>query len=218
MYHVIFQVRPSPAGYQAYLDTAARLRPQLDTVRGFLSIERFRSLERDGWILSLSKWADEASLTRWRTMPEHHQAQQAGRDGVFDDYRLRVAQVASRLRPSEPEWTPQRRTPYRSAQGPARFVSVLEVAGIECARLPPPNGADDGEWHESLSRPGNHALVAGWRDEAAARAWQRDAGAALAAMPGAAFDLNLLELERDYGLFPREEAPQFYPPAQRERN
>jgi heme-degrading monooxygenase HmoA len=214
MYHVIFQVQPSTSGYQAYLDTAAKLRPQLDTINGFMSIERFRSLDRGRWLLSLSKWADEASLVKWRTSADHHDAQKIGRGGVFDDYRLRVAQVAMRAQSYQPEWAPERRTPYRVAQGPARFVSVLEIAGVDRAAFKPVGDASDSEWYESLVNPQKRAWVIGWNDEPAARNWHSKTRAMLD-FEEAAFELSLVELERDYGLFAREEAPQFYPPVKR---
>lgn len=217
MFHVIFQVKTSPDGHQSYLDTAARLRPLLDGIEGFLSIERYRSLERERWLLSLSKWADEAALVRWRIVPEHHVAQEAGRRGVFEDYRLRVGQVASLTTPRQAEWTPERRTPYRQTQGPARFASVVEVAGPARAALPPAQRASDSEWYESLTSPGKYALALGWPDEAAARRWHREAGEVLAAAAAPAFELGLVELERDYGLMARAEAPQYYPPV-RERD
>lgn len=93
MFAVVFEVLPSPSGYQAYLDIAAALRPRLDEIDGFVSIERFRCLTDPGWILSLSFWRHEAALLQWRGHGEHHAAQQAGRGGVFDDYRLRVVRM-----------------------------------------------------------------------------------------------------------------------------
>lgn len=93
MFAVVFEVLPSPSGYQRYLDTAAALRPHLDEIEGFISIERFRCLTDPGWILSLSFWRHEAALVHWRGHGDHHAAQQAGRGGVFDDYRLRVVRM-----------------------------------------------------------------------------------------------------------------------------
>jgi len=93
MFAVVFEVLPSPSGYQRYLDTASALRPHLDEIEGFVSIERFRCLTDPGWILSLSLWKHEAALVRWRGHGDHHAAQQAGRGGVFDDYRLRVVRM-----------------------------------------------------------------------------------------------------------------------------
>src|SRR6516164_8440588 len=93
MHAVIFEVEPEPGCLQDYLDIAARLRPELEKIDGFISIERFKSLSRDGKILSLSFWRDEEAITRWRRQEEHHAAQRAGRDRIFRDYRIRVAAV-----------------------------------------------------------------------------------------------------------------------------
>ena len=93
MIAVIFEVEPAPGGRQAYLDTAAALAPLLETVDGFLSIERFESLSAPGKLLSLSFWRDEAAVAAWRNLGAHRAAQTAGRGGLFDDYRLRIATV-----------------------------------------------------------------------------------------------------------------------------
>jgi len=93
MIAVIFEVSPRPERKHDYLDIAAELRPHLETVDGFISIERFQSLSEPGKILSLSFWRDEEAVKRWRTLPEHRQAQFSGRNAIFQDYRLRVAEV-----------------------------------------------------------------------------------------------------------------------------
>lgn len=93
MIAVIFEVEPADGQRERYLDIAAELRPLLDDIDGFLSIERFESLSRPGRIVSLSFWRDEAAVARWRTMEEHRLAQDAGRATVFRDYRLRIASV-----------------------------------------------------------------------------------------------------------------------------
>lgn len=93
MIAVIFEVVPAPGRAQAYLDLAAALRPQLEQIDGFISIERFASLTQEGKILSLSFWRDEEAVRRWRGHAEHRAAQAQGRGGLFSDYRLRVASV-----------------------------------------------------------------------------------------------------------------------------
>jgi heme-degrading monooxygenase HmoA len=93
MIAVIFEVEPAPAQRQAYLDTAAALRAELEAIDGFISVERFESLARPGRILSLSFWRDEEAVRRWRNLEAHREAQARGRQGVFLDYRLRVAEV-----------------------------------------------------------------------------------------------------------------------------
>jgi heme-degrading monooxygenase HmoA len=90
---VIFEVEPAEGARQAYLDIAADLRPLLDGIDGFLSIERFESLTQPGKILSLSFWRDEEAVAEWRRREKHRAAQAAGRSGLFADYRLRVATV-----------------------------------------------------------------------------------------------------------------------------
>jgi len=93
MIAVIFEVVPHPERKEAYLDTAAALKPLLAQIDGFVSIERFQSLSQPGKILSLSIWRDEAAIAQWRNLEAHRLAQSAGRGGVFQDYRLRVATV-----------------------------------------------------------------------------------------------------------------------------
>lgn len=94
MIAVIFEVQPHAEHRQAYLDSAAALRPHLETIDGFLSIERFESLSQPGKVLSLSFWRDEAAVAQWRTLEVHRQAQMAGRHQLFAYYRLRVADVS----------------------------------------------------------------------------------------------------------------------------
>ena len=93
MIAVIFEVEPRPGQKDAYLDTAASLRPLLAQVDGFVSIERFESLTQPGKILSLSFWRDEDAVRQWRSLEAHRAAQAAGRNSIFADYRLRVATV-----------------------------------------------------------------------------------------------------------------------------
>ena len=93
MIAVIFEVTPKTGRRDAYLDMAARLRPFLAEVDGFISIERFESLTEPGKMLSLSFWRDEESVRRWRNLEAHRKMQDQGRKSVFADYRLSVAQI-----------------------------------------------------------------------------------------------------------------------------
>ena len=90
---VIFEVYPMQGKRDAYLDIASSLKSRLSKMEGFISIERFQSLTYPEKILSLSCWKDEESVTRWRNQAAHRDAQEAGRTVVFENYRLRVAQV-----------------------------------------------------------------------------------------------------------------------------
>ena len=93
MIAVIFEAEPREGQQDAYLALAAELRPELANIDGFISIERFQSLADPGKVLSLSWWRDEAAVAEWRRLERHRAAQRAGRERVFRDYRLRVAQV-----------------------------------------------------------------------------------------------------------------------------
>ncbi len=93
MIAVIFEAEPHEGQQDAYLAIAAELRPELANIDGFISIERFQSLADPGKVLSLSWWRDEAAVAAWRRFERHRAAQRAGRERIFRDYRLRVAQV-----------------------------------------------------------------------------------------------------------------------------
>src|ERR1700761_8858028 len=93
MFSVIFEVHPKPEQWDAYLDHAKMLRPELEAIDGFLDNIRYKSLTREGWILSLSGWRDEKSVVRWRTAARHHMVQEKGRSEILMDYHLRVGQI-----------------------------------------------------------------------------------------------------------------------------
>ncbi|MBX5226299.1 antibiotic biosynthesis monooxygenase [Rhizobium sp. NLR9b] len=93
MIAVIFEVVPYMGERHKYLDLAGELRSELETIDGFISIERFESLTNRGKLLSLSFFRDEAAVKEWRNRETHRAAQQAGRGGIFANYRLRIASV-----------------------------------------------------------------------------------------------------------------------------
>ncbi len=93
MIAVIFEVIPHADKKQAYLDMAAEMKPLVEQIDGFLSVERFQSLTNPEKLLSVSFFRDEAALNEWRQLTQHRKAQRAGRNNYFKDYRLRVAQV-----------------------------------------------------------------------------------------------------------------------------
>lgn len=106
MIAVIFEVWPAAGRRQDYLDIAAALRPELERIDGFLSIERFESLSAPGKVLSLSFFRDEAAVQAWRNTQHHREAQAKGRGGVFADYRLRIAGVVRDYGMKEREQVP----------------------------------------------------------------------------------------------------------------
>lgn len=107
MFAVIFEVDPKDEGKQEYLDIAASLRPELEKIDGFISIERFASLYNEGKILSLSFWRDEEAIIAWRQQTQHKEAQKRGRNSLFNDYRIRVAEVIRDYGPKERAQAPE---------------------------------------------------------------------------------------------------------------
>ncbi|OXG00676.1 antibiotic biosynthesis monooxygenase [Flavobacterium johnsoniae UW101] len=90
---VIFEVIPNTAYKQNYLDIALSLKPELEKIEGFISIERFQSISNPEKILSLSFWKNEKAIEKWRNLESHRNAQSNGRDFIFKDYHLRIANV-----------------------------------------------------------------------------------------------------------------------------
>ena len=107
MIAVIFEVVPAPGRRQEYLDLAAALKPELERIDGFISVERFASLTDESKLLSLSFWRDEDAVKRWRNLESHRAAQARGRGGVFAQYRLRVAGVIRDYGMNERKEAPQ---------------------------------------------------------------------------------------------------------------
>lgn len=112
MLAVIFEVHLSDGRREEYLSIASELRSLLASIDGFISIERFSSLNEEGKILSLSFWRDEEAIQRWRKLEEHRQAQGKGISRVFKDYRLRVAEVCRDYSMSDRAQAPKDSTEY----------------------------------------------------------------------------------------------------------
>lgn len=107
MYAVLFEVEIAAAHQADYLEIAASLQQQLNTIDGFISVQRYQSLTQPGKLLSLSFWRDEAAILKWRNLAEHRQAQARGRATIFLDYRLRVMSVVRDYGMHERQQAPQ---------------------------------------------------------------------------------------------------------------
>jgi len=107
MIAVIFEVIPNEGKKEDYLDIAAKLRPELDHIEGFISIERFQSFTNPEKVLSLSFWKDEESIQQWRNLEIHRSAQSKGRNEIFKDYHLRIASVVRDYGMFERKETPE---------------------------------------------------------------------------------------------------------------
>jgi heme-degrading monooxygenase HmoA len=215
MFVVIFEVQPKPDRWDDYLALAQQLRPKLEAIDGFIDNERFASKRTEGRLLSLSTWRDEKSVVRWRTQGEHHVVQGKGRFQVFADYHLRVGEITSDSAPPIGLRADSGRSDETEI-GAAKFCTITEVPPPGDATSPgllqalqPAENADgllDHESFESITGPGKLLILGSWRDEPAAARWHPK-------RPGGANEIRHRQVRviRDYGMFDRREAPQFYP-------
>jgi heme-degrading monooxygenase HmoA len=207
MFVVLFEVQPRSTEWDTYLDLAGQLRPKLERMPGFIDNERYRSERDDGRVLSLSTWQDEKALVRWRAEGEHHGVQEKGRFEVFEDYRLRVGEVAH---DSDTDDLPQTRFDV-TQQGGGQAATVTEVmpGGAAPDDPEPSDGLAGAEWYSGINTEGKRLLLATWSTVEAAAAWAR------AQSPGPRN--RVVRVVRDYGMHDREEAPQYYPPVEQQR-
>lgn len=126
MFSVLIEVLPSEGQWDAYLANAKMLRPELEAAPGFLDNARYRSLTRDGLILSLSSWRDEASITDWHARMRDEEGGEKGWNGLVDDYRLRVGEVISNTSvPQGHEDVGHR--PAETADGEETYVTLIDA-------------------------------------------------------------------------------------------
>ena len=208
MMSLFFEVEVKPGRMEQYLTLAASLKPALDAMGGCLFLDRFRSLSRDNLLLSYQIWQDEGALTAWRADGRHHQVQTLGREKVFSNYRIRIAQVIHETRPAQPAWQPERRTSYNDpARRKPTYVLVTESRSEKLAARPDwPSDA-----FASVYREGQFAHLIDVPDTQSGVAL----GERLLAAPTAEY-VRTVEVIRDYGMYDRAEAPQYYPPVERE--
>jgi heme-degrading monooxygenase HmoA len=220
MFSVIFEVNPRTEEWDAYLETAKMLRPDLEQVDGFVDNVRYRSLTREGWVLSLSGWRDEKSVVRWRTRARHHGAQSDGRSRIMRDYHLRVGEITRDTRlPAGHVLVDQRLD--GTAVGDASTVTLID--GQRDAAWVKEAGADAvagwlgldkdaagltaWEVFDAVLTPGEIILVMSWRDPDKAISFENTLSGR--------DDVRVrrVRIVRDYGMYDRREAPQYYPDA-----
>lgn len=199
-----FEVRIKEGQINRYLDLAASLKPSLEAMGGCLFLDRFTSLNRKNLVLSYQIWRDEGSMIAWRVDAKHHGVQETGREQVFADYRIRIAQVIHEERSEKPAWRPERLSPYNDPERrPPTFVVASESRNRElsvetsCKR----------DVFESVYRPGTFAHLVDVPSS--------DAGVGLGRQllaDSTTEYFRVCEVMRDYGMFNRGEAPQYYPP------
>jgi heme-degrading monooxygenase HmoA len=222
MFSVLFDVHPRTDRWDAYLGNAKMLRPELEQVDGFVDNIRYRSLTRDGWILSLSSWRDEKAVVRWRTRMRHHEVQQKGRDEILLDYHLRVGQVTRDTNiPDGQVLREQRLDETEIGEGttvmlldgrrPADWVKTARPGDVAAWLGLAPTAAGLVSWdvYDAVLTPGDVILMITWHDQPAAETVERS----LSLNDGVR--LRRIRVVRDYGMFDRREAPQYYPDATR---
>ncbi len=217
MFSVMFEVQPKPQQWDAYLGHAKMLRPELEQVDGFVDNVRYRSLTREGWILSLSGWRDEKSVVRWRTAMRHHMVQEKGRSELLRDYHLRVGEVTQDTHvPAGQSMTERHLDETEAGAGTTvTFVDARRSAGSShtASETASHLGLDASltglvgwDVYDAILTPGDVILMMAWKTKADA-----DRFANLVALPPGA-RLRTVRVLRDYGMFDRREAPQYYPP------
>jgi heme-degrading monooxygenase HmoA len=225
MFSVIFEVHPKPEQWDGYLGNAKMLRPELEQVDGFVDNVRYKSLTREGWILSLSGWRDEKSVVRWRTAQRHHMVQEKGRSDILLDYHLRVGQVTRDTQvPAGQKIEEQRLDETETGEGttitlidakwPEASCETSDAPGVANYLGLRPQVAGMVTWDvlDAVLTPGDVILMLTWKSKEDA-----DAFATSAALPPGG-RLRQVRVVRDYGMFDRREAPQYYPAVERSRH
>jgi heme-degrading monooxygenase HmoA len=217
MFAVIFVVQPKKERWNDYLDLAKYLKPKLEAVDGFIDNERFESKRTQGRVLSLSTWRDEKAVVRWRTQGEHHGVQEKGRFEIFEDYHLRVGEIIHDTEPPAGLTVEEMRLDGTET-GKALAATITEltpeaesdIAG-KADMLPARLGLDahldglvDAEVFTSIYNPGKLLLLGFWRDADAAAGWKPVHPVA------GKVRHRQVRIIRDYGMFDRREAPQYY--------
>ena len=218
MFSVLFEVHPRSDQWDAYLGYAKMLRPELEQIDGFVDNIRYRSLTREGWILSLSGWRDEKSLVRWRTRMRHHQVQEKGRSEILSDYHLRVGQLTRDTRLPEGYALDEQRLDETEV-GEGTTVTLIdgkrppdwvEGAGADAVAswlglAPDAPGLVAWDVFDAVLTPCDVIVLMSWRDQHAAEAFE----GTVSLQDGTR--LRRVRVVRDYGMFDRREAPQYYP-------
>ncbi len=93
MIAMIFEFWLDEDHIDAYTAHSKRMRELVDTIDGFISVERYQSDADANKILALGFFRDEEAVAAWRNHAEHQQAQKIGKERYYTDYRLRMAEV-----------------------------------------------------------------------------------------------------------------------------
>jgi len=217
MFSGMLEVNPKSDQLDIYFGMARMLRPELEKIDGFVDNDRYSSLTRPGWLLSLSSWRDEKALVRWSIEAHHHKVMQAARDRVFADYRMHIGElVADTHLPAGHTLVQQRLDATEAGIGKAITLLnakrdpewVRQSGGEAVARSLgfDPDTADVVSWDvfDAVAEPGDVIALVKWGDLTRAEAFRRGG------TPPEDVRLRNIRVIRDYGMFDRREAPQYF--------
>jgi heme-degrading monooxygenase HmoA len=217
MFSGMLEVNPNSDKFDTYFGMAKMLKPELEKIDGFIDNNRYASLTRQGWLLSLSTWRDEKSLVRWSVEANHHKVMQAARDRVFADYRMHIGEIVADTRVPQGQPLLQQRLDETEA-GIGKAITLLDAtyapewvtqAGADAVAKslgfdPGTSGVVAWDVFEALTTPGEVIALVKWSDAATAEAFAQNA-----TLPEGG-RLRRMRIVRDYGMFDRREAPQYF--------
>jgi heme-degrading monooxygenase HmoA len=175
MFSALFEVQPRKDEWDVYLTRANMRRTELEQAPGFVDDIHYSSLTRDGWILSLSGWRDEASVLGWHTRMLEDEA---GKKQILPDFRLRVGEVTSDPALPEGQKFAECRL-HGSEAGGGTYLTLIDAKQtLEWVSANNPQEmaiylgfdlysyGDCISWDifDSLSNPGEILLVVTWKD------------------------------------------------------
>ena len=223
MFSVLFEVQPKPEKWDEYLGNAKMLRPELEQIDGFVDNIRYKSMQRKGWILSLSNWRDEKAVVRWRTTQNHHLVQKKGRDDILESYHLRVGEIfADNQIPAGMKLLNQRNdeteigegtmvtiiTATRPSGHPSNVTACSQFLGLD---IYSGDALVDWDIYDAVLTPGDLCLMLVWKDCGAVKYFEDGERMLLPET----HRIRHVRVIRDYTMLDRREAPQYYPAVSR---
>lgn len=217
MFCGMLEVNPKADQFNTYFGMAKMLRPELEKIDGFIENARYTSLSRPEWVLSLSSWRDEKALVRWSVESNHHKTMQTARDRVFADYRMHIGEFVADTRLPAGQTLLQQRLDVTEA-GIGKAITLLDAqrepdwikqAGSDAVAKSlgfDPGASDAVEWDvfDAIATPGDVIALVKWSSLAVAEAFAQET-----TLPEGV-RLRQIRVVRDYGMFDRREAPQYF--------
>jgi heme-degrading monooxygenase HmoA len=217
MFCGMLEVNPKSGQLNTYFGMAKMLKPELDKIDGFIENARYDSLTHAGWILSLSSWRDEKALVRWSVESNHHKIMQTARDRIFADYRMHIGEFVSDTHLPAGQALLQQRLDVTEA-GAGKAITLLDgqrepdwvkQAGADAvvkslAFDPAKHSVVEWDVFDAIATPGDVIALVKWDDLATAEAFAQNV-----VLPEGV-RLRNIRVVRDYGMFDRREAPQYF--------